>query len=82
MNIFPEVTLSKTEMDIVGSNLSNSAVKKYFNMLAYNIGRDIVLSNKDPSMSSDQYVQALASLRGQLAVLNTLLEVEDTNSDN
>ncbi len=78
MNIFPDQSLNPTEMDIVAAALTNPSVRKYFHILAYNVGRDIVTGVKAPNQSADDYLLLEAALKGQLACLNTLLEVEAT----
>lgn len=75
MNIFPDQKLSDTEMVIVAEALTIPAVQKYFHMLAYEIGRDIVTGQIAPGQSAEEYHRIEAGLKGQLAVLNTLLDV-------
>lgn len=76
MRIFPELSLSDTEYDIVADKLSDPAVKKYFHLLAYNTSQNIVMAEPGPGQSSEEHLRAIAGARGQLAVLETLLSLE------
>lgn len=76
MNIFPEQTLSDTEMFLVADALTQPAVIKYLHLLAYNIGKDIVSGSKAPGQSAEDYLLLESSLKGQLAALDTLLSIE------
>lgn len=76
MNVFPEQTLSEPDMIVVSECLSNPAVKKYMHALAYGIGKDIVTGTPHPGQSPEEYLRLEAGLKGQLAVLDTLLSIE------
>lgn len=75
MNIFPELKLSDTEITIIHASLTNTAVQKYFHMLAYNIGKDIVGGNRAPGQTAEEYLCLEAGFKGRLAVLDTLLSI-------
>ena len=75
MNIFPEVSLTKTEIDIVAAHLSDPSVVKYLHMLAYNVGRNIVIAQANDHTSEQAYLRVIAGAQGQLAAIDTLLEI-------
>lgn len=74
MIIFPEITLSRTEEDIVYRALKEPAVQKYLHLLANNIGRSIVLSSPKDGETDAQFLRKKAHAQGQLATLETLLQ--------
>lgn len=76
MNIFPDQNLSATEMTIVAEALTQLAVRKYLHILAYNVGRDIVMGTKASTQTAEDYLLLEATLKGQLAAIDTLLSVE------
>lgn len=76
MNIFPDIVLHEPDVIVINEALSQPAVKKYFQMLAYNIGRDIATGMKAPEQSAEDYLMIEAGMKGQLAVLDTLLGIE------
>ncbi len=80
MDIFPSPTLSPTEIDIVAIALTDNAVKKYFHMLAYDIGRDIIQGARSKDQTAEEYLCIEAALKGQLAVLDTLLSMDRPES--
>lgn len=75
MNIFPETTLSQTEEDILQQIYSNPTVKKHLQMMAYNIGAELVSAVPDPSEAPEMWIRKELFLKGQLAILNTLFSI-------
>ena len=75
MNIFPIVELSRTEEDIVKAHLSDPTVVKYLHLLAMKTGSNIVLAAPKPGESAEEHLRAVAGAQGQLAAINTLLEI-------
>lgn len=76
MNIFPEITISEPDMIVVAECFSKPAVKKYLHMLAHSIGTDIVTGQKAPNQSAEDYLMIEANMKGQLAVIDTLLGID------
>jgi len=81
MNIFPEQTLSETEETIIAEKLSDPAVQKYLHLLAYNVGKGILLSAPGAGQTDEQYLRSLANAQGQLSTLNTLLSFESAKQN-
>ncbi len=75
MNIFPPIEINQTEEDIIAKCLSNPSVIKYFHKLAYDVGVQITLATPAGHPSDEHYLRVIAGAQGQLAVLNTLLEI-------
>lgn len=75
MNIFPEITLSATEEEIISINMSNPAVKKYLHKLAYDTGVAIATGAKGDNESAQDYLLKENLMKGRLDVLNTLLSI-------
>lgn len=75
MNVFPDQTLSKTEEDIVVKQLNHPAVQKYLEIMAYNIGREIVFGSPAEGQSDEKYLRAVAEARGRLAAVEHMLTI-------
>lgn len=76
MNIFPELTLTQTEKDIIAETFSKPEVKKYLNMIAYNIGSDIVKSVIDVDEPEESWLRKEIFLKGQLRTIDMLLSIQ------
>lgn len=76
--LFPAPALSETEMAIVASNLSDPAVVKYFQLLAHNQATQI-LQMYSESNESEKFLRVIASMQGQISVLQTLLQISGDN---
>ncbi len=74
--IFPEIILNTTEEVIVANALALPAVKKYFNSLANQNGKDIVFGEPFENESAESYLRRQALVKGRLEVLQTLLSIE------
>lgn len=75
MNIFPETILTQTEEDILTELYSNPTVIKHLHMLAYNIGRDLVSATPKPGETAENWMRKEAHMKGQLAILDTLVSI-------
>lgn len=72
-DLFPPVTLSQTEEDIVAEKLSDPSVKKYFRRLAYTVAVDLAVHGEPSEGESlEAFARKQAALRGQLDTLHTL----------
>lgn len=76
INVFPAQELVKVEEDIIADMLSHPTVKKYFHVLAYNLGRELVLDAVVPEESAEAYMRRQVYVKGQIAVLDLLLKIE------
>lgn len=75
--IFPEIVLSDSELNIIGTQLDHPVVKKYFHKLAYDLARDLIV-NGEPAEgeTAESFLRRQAAVRGRLEAFNTLLLVE------
>ena len=80
MNLFPNIPLTKTEVDIIAEALTRPSVIKYFHFLANEIGRDIVQGRRSPGQSAEEYLCNVAGFQGQISVLETLLTMKRPES--
>jgi hypothetical protein len=80
VNIFPVTELSDTEQHLIAEKLQDSLIKKYFHLLAYNIGKDLVTSNPEVDESPEQWIRKEIFLKGQLRNLDMLLSIETPKS--
>lgn len=76
MKLFPEVTLSTTEMNIIAENLSHPAVKKYLQSQIYLASEGIVKGEPDVGESPESYLRRAAKVRGQAEFAQALLAIE------
>lgn len=78
-NIFPEVPLTDTEKEYIAEILSKPEIKKYFNHVASNIGREIGTSVISPSTPAEEWIRKDIFLKGQLEAVNNLLSIQPFN---
>ena len=76
MHILPIVSLSDTEQTQVQVILSQPIIKKYLSMLATKTVSDICLGSPADSESDSLYIRKEAVLKGQLALIETLLSIQ------
>ena len=74
-SIFPQQTLSDTEIDLIAEIFSNPMVKKYLHTLAYNIGSELVTSVIGTEESEESWVRKEIFLKGQLRTIDALLSI-------
>lgn len=76
MFILPEVKLSETETIQIQQILSQPVIKKYLTVLATKTVSDLCLGSPADSESDSLYIRKEAVLKGQLALLETLLSIQ------
>ena len=77
IQIFDTIELSQTEQDVVAKLLADPAVQKYFKALAHNKATQI-LQMYAADNQTDKFLRDVASMQGQISVLNTLSQISGT----
>ena len=85
LQLFPVLSLTKTEEEIILNILGNQTYKKYLQILAFNIAGDMVKFSPDTNIEAEEFIRRQFYNNGQLQVLNqlhsiplTLTEVQST----
>lgn len=76
MHILPKISLNETETTQVQVILSQPIIKKYLTMLATKTVSDLCLGAPADNESDSLYMRKEAVLKGQLALLETLLSIQ------
>ena len=74
--LFPPISLSQTEIDVIADIFQNAAVRKYLHYLALQEGKDL-LSLSASHLPPEKLALAHENIRGKLAVLSTLMEIAE-----
>lgn len=77
MNVFPPITMTPTELEIVAAKLSDPAVRKYLKMLANKDASTIVMSAPSDGQTPEDYLRAVARTQGHIEVINALLSIQE-----
>lgn len=72
----PSIILNKTEQDQVQELLSQPIIKKYLQALSISAITNIVEGSPADSDSDSLYIRKEAMLKGQLALIETLLTIQ------
>lgn len=75
MNVFIEPTISQTEEEIVIKALQDPAVRKYLQLMAIGVGRDIAFSAPSPGQDVQEFLRNIAQAQGKLHLIHILLQV-------
>lgn len=75
MQVFPEVKISETEIDIVKESFSNPAVRKYLQLLAFNTGVSLLANPPGDPEGDTKYMRSVAGAHAQLFLLEELLKL-------
>lgn len=73
MQIFPDVTLTETEIKVIQTNLGDPAVRKYFHKMAYDTAKFVVTASPQSGETSEEFLRKRERAQGRLEVLETLL---------
>lgn len=75
--LFPEITLSATELIVVAEKLTDPAVRKYFHKLGYDMAVQLVTYNEPAEgQTAEEFLRKRMNMQGQLDTVNTLLLIE------
>jgi len=76
-DIFPATNWTKTEEDIIIQSFSNPAIKKYLRKMALEDTKEL-LQLSAIATPNEEIVKAHAVIQGKLAVISTLLSIEES----
>lgn len=76
MKLFPEVTLSATEMDIIAQCVSNPSVQKYLQYQIYQAAASVAMGEPAVGESPESYLRRAAEIRGMIKFASALLAIE------
>lgn len=75
--LFPEITLSETEIITVAKQLSDPSVKKYLHKLGYDMAVQLVIYNEPAEgQTAEEFLRKRMNMQGQLDTVNTLLLIQ------
>ncbi|WCD44262.1 hypothetical protein Tiera_006 [Polaromonas phage Tiera] len=67
---------SRAEMDVIATAMSQPAVQKYLKGLAHTAAVDIALLVQEDTEPNEIYLRKLATMRGTIAAMETLLLIK------
>jgi len=76
MKLFPEVILTKTEMDIIAENLSHPTIHKYLQYQIYNAAAGIAMAEPKEGETTEAYMLRAAEIRGMIKFAEVLMTIE------
>jgi hypothetical protein len=78
MNIFPKTPITKEEELLLAEIFRNPTVVKYLNLLAYNLGANLLTAPiLNEAGKPDHFLAGAQHVQGGLAVLETLLSISN-----
>lgn len=80
MKLFPELTLSSTEVNIIAENLSHPAVQKYLQYQVYSASAGIVMGEPEAGEAPESYLRRVAVIQGMIKFAEQLLSIEKADS--
>jgi len=81
MEIFPRSNISPAEEDAIIQAFSNPIIVKYLHTLAYNTAADLVSHLPDPDKVDESFIRTQIFGKGQLRILDVLLNLQHTNKE-
>lgn len=79
MNIFPQVSFTKSELVEIQQALISPSVQKYFHSLANSMGSDICTSERKEGEAAESFLGRIEYVKGGLGLINTILQIAVDN---
>lgn len=76
--VFTDVALSETEQVSIKAHFQAPEVKKYFNVLANNLGRDYLSTSKLDTIPAEELVRKHIYVAAQLDLLRLLFDLSNS----